>query len=90
MTNKDIEEITNVFIGLKQNAEYKGTGDDPYRQYWQGFDAAVELMLVSIEKFIKNHVVEIDISKKQREITCDTYKRSSKKVEQQIMKYIGG
>lgn len=92
MTNKNIEEITNHFIGLKQKAEYKGTGSDPYRQYWQGFDNAVELMLASIEYFVKKHAdeIEIDISKKQREISCDAYKKASKKIEQQMMKYIGG
>lgn len=92
MKATEIQELTNKFISLCNEAEFKGC-TDPFRSYWQGFDAAVELVLKAMRDMVEDHAEDIEYnfeSKEKRYISCSGYELQQKRQANEIMKYVGG
>lgn len=92
MKATEIQELTNRFISLRDEAEFKGCAD-PYQSFWQGFDAAVELTLKAMQGMVKDHAEDIECdfeSKEKRYISCSGYELQQKRQANEIMKYVGG
>ena len=92
MKATEIQELTNKFISLCDEAEFKGC-TDPFRSYWQGFDVAVELALKAMKSMVEDHAEDIECnfeSKEKRYISCSGYELQQKRQANEIMKYVGG
>lgn len=92
MKATEIQELTNRFISLCDEAEFKGC-IDPFQSFWQGFDAAVELALKAMQGMVENHAEEIECdfeSKEKRYISCNGYEAQQKRQANELMKYVGG
>lgn len=91
MKATEIQELTNKFISLCDEAEFKGC-TDPFRSYWQGFDAAVELALKAMKSMVNDAKdIERDFeSKEKRYISCSGYESQQKRQASELMKYVGG
>ena len=91
MKATEIQELTNKFISLCNGAEFKGC-TDPFRSFWQGFDAAVELALKAMQGMVKDAKdIECNFeSKEKRYISCGGYEAQQKRQADELMKYVGG
>lgn len=92
MKATEIQELTNKFISLCNETEFKGCSD-PFQSFWQGFDVAVELALKAMQGMVEVHAedIECDIeSKEKRYISCGGYELQQKRQANEIMKYVGG
>ena len=56
MKATEIQELTNRFIALCDEAEFKGC-TDPFRSFWQGFDIAVELALKAMKSMVNDATI---------------------------------
>ncbi len=92
MKATEIQELTNRFISLRDEAEFKGCAD-PYQSFWQGFDAAVELAMEAMQDMVKDHAEDIEYDferKEKRYISCGGYEIQQKRQASELMKYVGG
>lgn len=92
MKATEIQELTNKFISLCNETEFKGCSD-PFQSFWQGFDVAVELALKAMQDMVKDHAEDIECnfeSKEKRYISCGGYELQQKRQANEIMKYVGG
>ena len=92
MKATEIQELTNKFISLCDEAEFKGC-TDPFRSFWQGFDVAVELALKAMQGMVENHAEDIECdfeSKEKRYISCGGYEAQQKRQANELMKYVRG
>ena len=91
MKATEIQELTNRFISLCDEAEFKGC-TDPFRSFWQGFDVAVELALKVMKSMVNDAKdIECDFkSKEERYISCSEYELQQKRQADELMKYVGG
>lgn len=92
MKATEIQELTNRFIALCDEAEFKGC-TDPFRSFYQGFDVAVELALKAMKSMVDDHAEDIECnfeSKEKRYISCGGYESQQKRQASEIMKYVGG
>lgn len=92
MKATEIQALTNKFISLSNETEFKGCSD-PFRSFWQGFDVAVELALKAMKSMVEDHAEDIECnfeSKEKRYISCSGYELQQKRQANEIMKYVGG
>ena len=92
MKATEIQDLTNKFISLCDEADFKGCSD-PLRSFWQGFDVAVELALKAMKSMVEDHAEDIECnfeSKEKRYISCSGYELQQKRQANEIMKYVGG
>ena len=91
MKATEIQELTNKFISLCNETEFKGC-TDPFRSFWQGFDVAVELALKAMKSMVNDAKdIECDFeSKEKRYISCGGYEAQQKRQANELMKYVGG
>ena len=91
MKATEIQELTNRFIALCDEAEFRGC-TDPFRSFWQGFDIAVELALKAMKSMVNDAKdIECDFkSKEKRYISCSGYEAQQKRQANELMKYVGG
>ena len=74
---------------LQHEAEYTGE-KDPFRAFWAGFDAAIELAFKAIRETLKDSEVErVAAPKKEREITSASYIRAQSKLDQDVKAWVG-
>ena len=81
MKATEMQELTNRFISLRDEAEFKGCSD-PFRSFWQGFDIAVELALKAMKSMVEDHAEDIEYDferKEKRYISCGGYEARQKR-----------
>ena len=86
MKATEIQALTNKFISLSNETEFKGCSD-PFRAYWQGFDVAVELALKAMKSMVNDAKdIECDFeSKEKRYISCGGYEAQQKRQANDLM-----